>query len=136
MWPNNILFTGTITISEQNINIGERIVMTIDSRYRSFFTSGTFPASADGFTVPAATIETWRAWSFSDSDLGVGVFNIHGDLRNQSIAEFRGRLSIVEPAIIDTSGTPSLATGVTPEEVRDLMVLLTIKLHSHELRSR
>ena len=26
--PNNILFTGTITISEANINLGERIVMT------------------------------------------------------------------------------------------------------------
>ena len=92
--PNNILFTGTITISEQNLNLGERIVMTIPERYRSFFTGGTFSASADGFAVPASTIETWRAWSFSDSDLGVGVFNVHGDLSNQSIPTFRNRLDI------------------------------------------
>ena len=119
--PSNILFTGTITISEQNLNLGERIVMTVDSRYRSFFTGGTFTASADGFTVPAATIETWRAWSFTDSDLGVGVFDVHGDLSNQSITDFRARLNILEPAIIDNAGTPALDNDITAAEVRDLL---------------
>ena len=119
--PSNILFTGTITISEQNLNLGERIVMTVDSRYRSFFTGGTFTASADGFTVPAATIETWRAWSFTDSDLGVGVFDVHGDLSNQSISDFRARLNILEPAIIDNAGTPMLDSDITATEVRDLL---------------
>ena len=119
--PSNILFTGTITISEQNLNLGERIVMTVDSRYRSFFTGGTFTASADGFTVPASTIETWRAWSFTDSDLGVGVFDVHGDLSNQSISAFRARLNILEPAIIDNTGTPMLDSDITATEVRDLL---------------
>ena len=119
--PSNILFTGTITISEQNLNLGERIVMTVDSRYRSFFTGGTFTASADGFTVPAATIETWRAWSFTDSDLGVGVFDVHGDLSNQSISDFRARLNILEPAIIDNAGTPMLDSDITATEVRNLL---------------
>ena len=116
--PNNILFTGTVTISESNINLGERIVMTIDERYRTFFTNGGFTASADGFTIPAATIETWRAWSFTSSDLGVAVFDVNGDLRNQSIADFNNRLNddqVTFTTNFDPSDTPVSHTfpGVT-----------------------
>ena len=116
--PNNILFTGTVTISESNINLGERIVMTIDERYRTFFTNGGFTASADGFTIPVATIETWRAWSFTSSDLGVAVFDVNGDLRNQSIADFNNRLNddqVTFTTNFDPSDTPVSHTfpGVT-----------------------
>ena len=48
---------------------------------------------------------------------------MHGDLSNQSIADFRARLNILEPAIIDNAGTPALATDVTAQEVRDLLNL-------------
>ena len=46
---------------------------------------------------------------------------MHGDLSNQSISDFRARLNILEPAIIDNAGTPELDSDITATEVRDLL---------------
>ena len=83
---DNTLFTGTVTRSEQ-IGSGalarEVVEITIDTgASRAFFTREFTTPSADGFVVPVATIETWRAWEETTDDVGIGIFRGNGTLTN------------------------------------------------------
>ena len=99
--PTNILFTGAVTSSRTDGNLGEVVEITVDQRYETFFDQFNLAqGSTTERAISGATVGGWRAWNFVSDDVGVAVFNAHGDLFNQSISDFTPRVG----------GTPRVAT--------------------------
>ena len=109
--PTNILFTGAVTSSRTDGNLGEVVEITVDQRYATFFDQFNLAqGSTTERAISGATVGGWRAWNFVSDDVGVAVFNAHGDLFNQSISDFQARLTVgggvtIASTLPSTTGT-------------------------------
>ena len=133
--PTNILFTGAVTSSRTDVSLGEVVEITVDQRYETFFDQFNLAqGSTTERAISGATVGGWRAWNFVSDDVGVAVFNAHGDLFNQSISDFQARLTVGSSVSVDGTSvaSPNFIDG-TDTNISALGNLVTVGINANTL---